>query len=202
MVMPKVERSPDFQVLSFIAKRKFAIIIVVSFFISVISFIPIRLAIANYLKPNPQAILTLGGGHPREIFTAQFALSHPDLPIWVSSGTREMKAREIFQSMGVSHRRVYIDRRATDTVTNFTTLVGDFKKQKIGHIYLITDDFHLPRAKAIAFIVLGSTGITYTPVAIATDRLPESKSKIFRDAARACLWVFTRHTGSSLRKFQ
>nr|WP_263858096.1 YdcF family protein [Waterburya agarophytonicola] len=168
--------------------------------ISISSIIPLRIAIARYRSPQPQAILTLGGGHQREVLTAEFATLHPQLPIWVSTGSEEMRAREIFHSMGVDNLRVYIDRRATDTVTNFTTLVGDFQKQNIQHIYLITDDFHLPRAKVIAFIVLGSRGITYTPISLATDRPPEPKLKIVRDALRSVIWICTKHTGSSFNQ--
>lgn len=177
---------------------KFIAIALCGFVFSIITIIPLRIAIARYQVPSPQAILTLGGGHEREVFTAQFALNHPDLPIWVSSGSKEMRAREIFQEIGINNHRVYIDRRATDTVTNFTTLTKDFQQQKIRHIYLITSDFHLPRSKAIASIVLGSRGITYTPISITTDRLTEPRYKTIRDVIRSFFWLLTSHTGSSL----
>lgn len=181
-------------------KRRYIIAILVSILISIVTAIPFKLAIAKHYTPYPQAILTLGGGHQREVFTAKFALSHPNLPIWVSTGTKEVRAREIFQQARINHRRIYLDRRATDTVTNFTTLITDFKKQNIQHIYLITSDFHLPRAKAIAFMILGSQGITYTPVSLSTDRKPEPKLKIVRDVVRSYFWILTRHTGSNLNK--
>ncbi|MGL5078705.1 MAG: YdcF family protein [Waterburya sp.] len=165
--------------------------------IGINSIIPIKLAIARYQAPYPQAILTLGGGHEREVLTADFARKHPHLPIWVSSGSEEIRAREIFQAAGVDNRRVYLDRRATDTVTNFTTLVSDFKQQNIQHIYLITDDFHLPRARAIAFIVLGSQGITFTSISLNTNKPAESQLKIIRDIGRSIFWIITKHTGSS-----
>ena len=180
------------------SRRKFIIVAIIGFIVISLAIVPVKLAFAIKTTPNPQAILTLGGGHQREVFTAEFATLYPQLPIWVSTGSKEMRAREIFHRAGVDNRRVYIDRRATDTVTNFTTLVNDFKKQKIRHIYLITDDFHLPRAKAIAFWVLGSKGIAYTGVARTTDRPLESKSKIFRDILRSTFWIFTKHTGASL----
>ena len=173
---------------------------IASFLISIGSIVPIRIAIAHWQTSQPQAILTLGGGHLREEFTAKFATTHSELPIWISSGSKEMRVREIFQKIGVSNSHIYIDRRATDTVTNFTTLVNDFKKQNINHIYLITDDFHLPRAKAIAWVVLGSQGITYTPISIATKRIPEPKFKIVRDVIRSYIWVLTKHTGSTLNQ--
>ena len=185
---------------SFPLKRRYIVAILASILVSIVAAIPVKLASAKHYTPYPQAILTLGGGHQREVFTAKFAIAHPNLPIWVSTGTKEIRAREIFQAAGINHRRVYLDRRATDTVTNFTTLVADFKKQNIQHIYLITSDFHLPRAKAIAFMVLGSQGITYTPVSLSTDGKSEPKLKIVRDVVRSYLWIITKHTGSSLNK--
>jgi len=180
--------------------RRYIIPIIIGILISTVGLIPLKVAIAQYQAPFPQAILTLGGGYKREVFTAEFATKHPKMPIWVSTGTKKVRAREIFQQAGIINRRVYLDRRATDTVTNFTTLVKDFKQQNIQHIYLITDDFHLARAKAIAFMVLGSQGITNTPVSLTTNRKPESKFKIIRDVARSYFWIITKHTGSSLNR--
>lgn len=162
------------------------------------SIISIKLAIAAYLAPFPQAILTLGGGSAREEFTAEFAQKHPSLAIWVSSGTTPQTARQTFQTAGISARRVHLDRRAADTVTNFTSLVADFQKLGFRHIYLITSDFHMPRAKAIATIVLGSQGITFTPVTVPSKQAPESRWRILRDVCRAVFWVVTGRTGASL----
>ena len=63
-----------------------------------LSIIPVRLAIASYQAPNPQAILTLGGSPDREEFTAQFAKYYSSLDIWVSSGVPSEKARAIFRN--------------------------------------------------------------------------------------------------------
>ncbi len=181
--------------------KKFHLFLVaISLILILLLTIPLKLAIACYQQPTPQAILTLGGGQNREEFTAQFAQSHPNLPIWVSTGTDPDLARKIFQDAAILKGQFYLDRRASDTVTNFTTLVVDFKKRHFKHIYLITSDFHMPRAKAIAFLVLGSQGIAFTPVSLATNRKPEPKIKIIRDVGRSIIWIFTKHTGSSLNR--
>ena len=163
-------------------KKKFGrLVYLMIFLLSISSLIPIKLAIAHSQTPIPQAILTLGGGADREKFTAQFAHFHP-LTIWISSGSPRLKARQIFQDANISTSKVILDYRATDTVTNFTSLVKDFQRQNYQHIYLITSDFHMPRAKAIAFIVLGSHGIAYTPVAIPTQertRIPAKNCQRF-----------------------
>lgn len=162
--------------------------------------LPLKLAIAHYQAPYPQAILTLGGGPDREKFTAQFAQIVPKIPIWVSTGISNKQALQIFQAAGISEERIRLDRRAIDTVTNFTTLVKDLKKQDIQHLYLITSDFHMPRAVAIAKIVLGSHGIAFTPIPIPSKGQPEPKIEILRDSGRSLFWLFTGRTGASLKK--
>jgi hypothetical protein len=85
-----------------------------------------------------------------------------------------------------------------DTVTNFTTLVADFKRRDIHHIYLITSEFHMPRAKAIAYFVLGSRGIAFTSVTVPSKKPPESWLHVLRDSSRAVVWIITGRTGASL----
>jgi uncharacterized SAM-binding protein YcdF (DUF218 family) len=164
----------------------------------VVGYIPARLAIAAYQNPVPQAILTLGGRSAREAFTAQWAAIHPNLEVWISSGLRPNEARPIFQGEGVSEARVHLDYRAVDTVTNFTTLVSDLEQHHIHHIYLITSDYHMPRAIAIATVVLGSHGITFTPIAVPSEKAPESKLRVARDVVRSFVWIAIGKTGASL----
>jgi uncharacterized SAM-binding protein YcdF (DUF218 family) len=169
-----------------------------AFILLLLSIIPVQLAIATFAAPSPQAILTLGGGADREEFTAKFAQAHPFLEIWVSSGTPCHEAREIFQAAGIADRRVYLDYRAVDTVTNFTTLVTDFKNRKIQHIYLITSDSHMLRARAIATFVFGSQGIAFTPIPAPSKQPRESWFPIMRDIMRTLFWMVTGRTGASL----
>ncbi|MBD2772376.1 YdcF family protein [Iningainema tapete] len=178
--------------------KKQKIFLVGLFAILLVSIIPIRLLVASYQAPLPQAILTLGGSSDREVFTAQFAQNYPALDIWVSTGSYPQEAYPIFQAAGIQNYRVHLDYRAVDTVTNFTTLVPDFKTRRIQHLYLITSDFHMPRAKAIATFVLGSQGITFTPISVPSARDKESLGHILRDTCRCILWIFTRRTGASL----
>lgn len=137
-----------------------------------LSSIFIRLAIAYDQAPIPQAILTLGGSSLRTKFTAQFAQKHPALDVWVSSGSPPQEACPRFRAAGISAKRVHLDYQAVDTLTNFTSLVDDFRRLGVRHVYLITSDFHMRRAKAIATLVLGSQGIAFTPIAIPTDQPP------------------------------
>jgi uncharacterized SAM-binding protein YcdF (DUF218 family) len=160
--------------------------------------IPLRLAIAAYKAPFPEAVLVLGGGEEREQAAAKLAQFDSSLQVWVSSGIPVAQAQEIFQNADISEERIYIDRRAVDTVTNFTSLVEDLKVHHIQHVYLVTSDFHMPRAKAIATLVLGSQGITFTPVPVSSNQPPEPWLQILRDSSRAFLWIVTGRTGASL----
>jgi uncharacterized SAM-binding protein YcdF (DUF218 family) len=183
---------------SYYLLKKYWILSLASFSLVFLSIIPIRIAIASYQAPHPQAILTLGGGQEREKFTAEFAQNHPNLHIWISSGILPAQAFAIFEEVSIPTERIHLDYRAVDTVTNCTTLVHDFHKYHIKHIYLITSDFHLPRAKTIATLVLGSQGITFTPISIPSERPRESIFPIVRDSGRSLLWIVSGRTGASL----
>jgi uncharacterized SAM-binding protein YcdF (DUF218 family) len=163
------------------------------------SIIPVRIAIAFHQTPVPQAIFVLGGASERMRFAAQFWQSRQNFDIWVSDFSWNLDAnRRIFLQYGVPDAKLHLDGRATDTVTNFTTLAGDFAHQRLQHIYLITSDFHMRRASAIATIVLGSQGIVITPVAVASQNQPsESLMRVLRDCGRSFLWIFTKRTGAS-----
>ncbi len=167
--------------------------------LALFSIIPAKIAIAFHQTPIPQAIFVLGSDSQRMEFAAQFWRSHQDLDIWVSDFESQLNYdRLIFQKFGVPDERLRLDGTATDTVTNFTTLAEDFVEHKIQHIYLITSDYHLRRARAIASIVLGSEGIVVTPLAVPSSGvMSESMVRVLRDCGRSLLWIFIRKTGAS-----
>ncbi len=166
--------------------------------------IAIKLDIAARQAPKPEAILVLGGGVGREETAAGLAKTYPTLSVWVSSGEHLPEAAYvIFQTNGVNRERVYLDYQATDTVTNFTTLIAQFKENNIRHLYVVTSDFHMPRAKVIGAIVLGHSGMTFTPISVPTNKPAESWLRIARDCSRSILWTATGQTGERMgRKLQ
>ena len=161
----------------------------------------IRLAIARHQAPHPQAILTLGGDPERSEFTAQFARKHPALDIWVSSGVSPKQAYPIFRNANIPPNRVHLNYEALDTVTNFTSLVDEFKRLNIRHVYVITSDYHMPRAQGIATIVLGSHGIAFTPVSVPTEHPQEPWLFTLLDASRSMVWFLTGYSGASLNRY-
>jgi uncharacterized SAM-binding protein YcdF (DUF218 family) len=144
---------------------------------------------------QPEAVLVLGGATEREVFAAEFAQAHPDLSVWVSSGSNLEYSEWVFNKAGISPDRVHRDYQAVDTVTNFTTLADKLKAEGIDSLYLITSDYHMPRAKVIGEIVLGSRGITFEPIEVPSGQAAEPMDKVIRDGARAVLWVVTGSTG-------
>ncbi|GAX36699.1 YdcF family protein [Nodularia sp. NIES-3585] len=164
-----------------------------------VSIIPVRIAIASYQQPVPQAIFVLGSASERMKFAAKFWQSHQNLDIWISDFAWNLDAnRRIFLQSGVPDQKLHLDGRATDTVTNFTTLVEEFAGRDLQNIYLITSDYHMRRSRVIATVVLGSQGIVVTPLAVpSSGEEPESLLRVLRDAGRSLLWIVTNRTGAS-----
>jgi uncharacterized SAM-binding protein YcdF (DUF218 family) len=148
---------------------------------------------------QPQGIFMLGGGADREELTAKLAAAYPDLPVWISGGSHQ--APELLAQYEVDLQRVIFDNRATDTVTNFTTNLQSFKQHNLGHVFMVTSDFHMARAKAIAGVILGFYGITTTPVPVPSGHMKEPRYVVLRDVVRSFVWLLTGHSGASLKEY-
>ncbi|MGL5035565.1 MAG: YdcF family protein [Microcystaceae cyanobacterium] len=147
------------------------------------------------VQSHPQAIFVLGGHEERERAAARLARQHPDLPIWVSSGSPENYVKRIFQRAGIPSQRLHLNYQAKDTVTNFTTLAETMKAENIHSVYLVTSENHMGRAQLVGQIVFGSRGITLKPIAVPSQACQESPDKSLRDLFRALLWVTTGREG-------
>lgn len=156
---------------------------------------------ASKVTPNPEALLVLGGHEERERYAAQLAQKHPELPIWLSSGSPQEYAQRIFANAGIKRDRLHFDYSASDTVTNFTTLVDDLEAQGIDSVYLVTSENHMQRAKIIGEIVLGSRGIDFQPISVPSENPPEPIEKTVRDGARAFFWLLTGRTDPILVQY-
>ena len=145
----------------------------------------------------PEALLVLGGHEERERYAARLARQHPELPIWLSSGSPEAYAQKIFANAGIGSDRLNFDYTASDTLTNFTTIVEELDAAGIDSVYLVTSENHMQRAKIIGDIVFGSRGINFEPIAVPSNSPPEPMEKTIRDGARAVFWLVTGRTGPS-----
>ena len=176
---------------------RFLSLIIITIILAVLAIIPIRIALTQLQTPEPQAIFMLSGNSDRERFTVKFAKKHPQLPIWVSEASSRI--RQTFKKANLDPNRLHYDDRATDTVTNFTTMVEPLQNHNIHHVYLITSDYHMRRSRAIGTIVFGSRGIILTPIPVNSKRSPEPITEVARDVGRSVAWLFTGRTGASLK---
>ncbi|NJN11906.1 MAG: YdcF family protein [Richelia sp. RM2_1_2] len=183
-------------------KRRFFSWFAFGLLIVLLGFIPVRIAVTFHQAPTPQGIFVLGGDYNRTRFAGKFWLSRRDLDIWVSDFPQYLDEHQrILRKFGVLPSQLHLDGAATDTVTNFTSLVDDFVGAGLSHVYLITSDYHMRRARVIASVVFGSRGVVVTPVTVAsTSGVSESLVRVLRDGGRSLLWVMTGRTGASLNQ--
>jgi uncharacterized SAM-binding protein YcdF (DUF218 family) len=144
-------------------------------------------------------ILVLGGDVERERVAAELA-ERDGLPVLVSGGSNPEYAHWLFGRRGLDQGRVQLDYRATDTLTNFTSIVDELNRAKVRHVLLVTSSDHMPRAMLVGRLVAGSRGIGLTPVEVPCSErcTPEGWRKVWGDGARAALWVLT---GRDLRSW-
>ena len=149
--------------------------------------------------PPPQMILVLGGDVERERMAGDLA-RRDGLPVLVSGGSNPEYAHWLFGRQGLEAGSVQLDYRATDTLSNFTSIVDELKRAKVRHVLLVTSSDHMQRAMLVGRLVAGSRGIGLTPVAVPCGERcqPEGWRKIWGDGARAALWVLT---GRDLRSW-
>ena len=174
------------------------------FLLSIIAtFLCVGFKSSSNISPDssPEALLVLGGHEERERYAAKLAQQNPQIPIWISSGSPQEYAQKIFAKAGITHDRLRFDYRASDTVTNFTTLVDDLQAEGIESVYLITSENHMKRAKIIGDIVFGSRGINFKSISVPSNNPPEPIEKVFRDGARAVFWLVTGRTGLVLVQY-
>lgn len=101
-------------------------------------------------------IIHLGGTWRRAEAAAKLANSlEEDYIIVVSSEGHEDKFRAIYREAGIPDDKVIHDTAAWDTVTNFTHTYKLLRKLGITKLYVVTSDFHMERAMAIATEVWG-----------------------------------------------
>lgn len=160
----------------------------------------VRPMIARHNKPQPQAILVLGGGvdRIRHLTEWDFALES-DLPIYYSSGASAHVP--ILTRAGIDESRVTVDMRAFDTLTNFTTLRETFLEKGYRHVAVVTNEAHAARASAIARIVFGSSGIAYTFELVEGRMGQEPFTIVVRDWIRAYVWRLTGWKGECMLKW-
>jgi len=145
-------------------------------------------ALSGHEPPQPTCLLVLGGSKRRELLAAS-AIEVP--VVLLSSGSAT--ADDVLGQFGparAARTAVIVDRTATDTVTNFTSVVHALNAVGVRSIAVGTARAHMRRALAIGRVVLGAQGIHIVALPVdAGEALDESWLRVLRDAVRAMLWV-------------
>ena len=144
------------------------------------------------LQQPPDMIVVLGGGIRREAAAAQLAQTHSSLPVLVSSGSTLPCLYRIFvEEHKVAWRRVTVDFRAIDTVTNFTAVLPYLHTKTPRKVFVVATEGQWLRASVMGWIIWGSQGIAMQPVLV-EGQDGNSWFKTLRDSLRAVAWIVLR----------
>jgi uncharacterized SAM-binding protein YcdF (DUF218 family) len=134
----------------------------------------------------------LGGSIRREIYVAQLAKQHPETRVLISQGSEAPCILLIFQREKASIRQVWLERCANSTFDNFYFNIPTLKRWGVRKVKLITSSTHLPRAKWIAQILLGSQGIWVESDIVGEQGIPGNRESVLKtglDVTRSLVWA-------------
>ncbi|MCM0592172.1 MAG: YdcF family protein [Gloeotrichia echinulata DEX184] len=134
----------------------------------------------------------LGGSIQREIYVAQLAKKSPQTPILISHGSLDPCIWLIFQREAAELQNVWLENCANSTFENFYYNIPILRLWGVHKVKLITSATHLPRAKWLAQILLGSHGIWVETDIVPEQGIPgnyESWWKTGLDVTRSVFWA-------------
>lgn len=141
--------------------------------------------------------LVLGGSINREIYVARLAKQYPNMPILISQGSDDPCILLIFQREQAPIDNVWLEKCAESTFGNFFFTAPILKTWHAKKVKLITSQTHLPRAKLLAEIILGSQGIAVDLDIAPETGIPGNDESIFKttiDVTRSLFWAFMSQT--------
>lgn len=138
------------------------------------------------------AFFVLGGSIKREMYVAELAQKYPQTPILISSGSKDPCILLIFQRQTAPMDNVWLEKCADSTFDNFYYSIPILRQWGVRKVKLITSTTHLPRAKLMAQILLGSHGMWVSPDIIQEQGIPGNREywwKTALDVTRSILWA-------------
>ena len=137
--------------------------------------------------------LVLGGSIKREMYVAdKIAKQHPETPILISAGASPPCIVGLLDRAGAPSEQVWLESCAKSTFGNFYFGLSILEKWQVRHVKVVTSGTHLPRAKWLAQIILGSRGIWVEIEVVPEIGVPantESWVKTILDIGRALAWA-------------
>jgi uncharacterized SAM-binding protein YcdF (DUF218 family) len=152
----------------------------------------ITITLLNASSSPVDGFFVLGGSITREIYVAQEAKKSPSTPILISRGSQDPCIRLIFQREVAPIQNVWLEHCADSTFENFYYAIPILRRLGVHKVMLITSPTHLPRAKWLGQILLGSHGIWVEPVIVQEKGIPgnrESWLKTGADITRSLFWA-------------
>ena len=143
-------------------------------------------------KAPVDAYLVLGGSIKREIYITQVAKQYPHIPILISAGSKDPCIVKLFQRENVPLDGIWLEHCAKSTFSNFFFTMPILEEWGVQHIKLVTSPSHLPRAKWLAQIILGTHGIWVETDIVQEIGIPgnqESPLKTAVDVIRSLMWA-------------
>ncbi len=163
------------------------------FFILGIWLVLNTITIISVSSKPADAFFVLGGSISREIYVAELAKQYPQKPILISHGSPDPCIVQIFRQLAFSQlKNVWLEKCADSTFGNFYYGIPILRSWGVHKVKLITSNTHVPRAKWMAQILLGSHGIWVEPEIIQSEGFPgnrESWLKTGLDVTRSLLWA-------------
>jgi uncharacterized SAM-binding protein YcdF (DUF218 family) len=134
----------------------------------------------------------LGGSIRREMYVTQLAKQNPDIRILISTGSDDPCIVKLFEREQAPTQKVWLEKCANSTFDNFVYSQPILSKWHAHHVKLITSGSHLPRAKWMAQIMLGSHGIWVDVETVKETGVPANQElwlKTGLDVTRTFLWA-------------
>jgi len=150
------------------------------------------LALSKAAHQPVDAFLVLGGSIRREVYAAELAKQHPNLPVLISQGSPDPCIRLIFERAGAPLSQTWLEKCAKSTFENFFYCTPLLQRWQIHKVKLITSNSHLPRALWLGQILLGAHRIWVEPILVSEMGIPgnrESWWKTGLDVVRSLGWA-------------
>ena len=138
------------------------------------------------------AFFVLGGSIKREMYVAELAKKYPQIPILISSGSKDPCIWLIFQGETAPMENVWLEKCADSTFDNFYYGIPILRRWGVRKVKLITSKTHLPRAKWMAQILLGAHGMSVSTDIVKEKGVPGNREywwKTSLDITRSIFWA-------------
>jgi uncharacterized SAM-binding protein YcdF (DUF218 family) len=143
-------------------------------------------------RPKAEAILMLGGSIRREMYLAEQVAQGLDTPILISQGSPDPCIKILFERAAAATDQVWLETCAQSTFDNFRYGWPVLKGWQARRVQVVTSATHLPRARWLSQIMLGSHGLWVDMVIVPEQGIPGNQERSLKtalDVARALGWA-------------